>query len=74
MVKALIGFLALAIWIIFWHPEWLPLILLIGAVVFVALALLACFCYGVSMLRLFSPALRAYSSSSDSYSVLSCWQ
>ena len=53
MVKAVIGFLALAIWIIFWHPEWLPLILLVGAVVFVALALLACFCYGVSMLRLF---------------------
>ena len=53
MVKAVIGFLVLAVWIIFWHPEWLPLILLVGAIVFVALALLACFCYGVSMLRLF---------------------
>ena len=52
-MKTVIGLLALGIWIWFWHPEWLPAILLLGVIVFVILAVLACFCYGVEMLRLF---------------------
>ena len=52
-MKMLIGFLALGIWIFFRHPEWIPAILLLGGIAFGVLAVLACFCYGVSMLRLF---------------------
>ena len=52
-MKILIGLLGLGIWIWFWHPEWLPAILLLGGIVFIILALLACFCYGVEMIRLF---------------------
>ena len=52
-MKTLIGLLALGIWIWFWHPEWVPAILILGVVIFVILAVLACFCYGIEMLRLF---------------------
>ena len=53
LMKTVIGLLALGIWIWFWHPEWLPAILLLGVIVFIILAVLACFCYGVEMIRLF---------------------
>lgn len=52
-MKTLIGLLALGIWIWFWHPEWILTILILGAIIFVILFFLACFCYGVEMIRLF---------------------
>ena len=52
-MKILIGILALGIWIWFWHPEWIPAIMVFGGVILVILVLLAFFCYGVEMLRLF---------------------
>lgn len=52
-MKTVIGLIVVGIWICCCHPEWLPALLLLGALVLVVLFLLACFCYGVSMLRLF---------------------
>ena len=52
-MKTLIGLLALGIWIWFWHPEWIPVILFLGGIILVILVFLACFCYGIEMLRLF---------------------
>ena len=53
LMKTLIGLLALGIWIWFWHPEWIPVILFLGGIILVILVFLACFCYGIEMLRLF---------------------
>ena len=53
LMKTLIGILVLGIWVWFWHPEWLPIILFFGVIIFIILAVLACFCYGVEMIRLF---------------------
>ena len=52
-MKTLIGLIAFVIWIWFWHPEWVPGLLVLGGLALIVLTLLACFCYGVEMLRLF---------------------
>ena len=52
-MKTVIGLLVVGIWIWCCHPEWIPALLLLGTLLLIGLFLLACFCYGVSMIRLF---------------------
>ena len=52
-MKTVIGLIIVGVWICCWHPEWIPALLLLGTLLLIFLFLLACFCYGVSMLRLF---------------------